>query len=107
MLKEKVLNSIDPFVAKRLANAGEAAEQTFERRFLERKKSTLVAFLLSLFSLHRFYYGQVGLGILFIISMLLVVGWVWLIYDWCTMSKRVRQMNDDLAMDLLRQVAPQ
>jgi TM2 domain-containing membrane protein YozV len=105
MLKNEVRDMLDPFVVKKLKEAGEDAEQAFEMRFMERKKSTLVAFILSLFCLHRFYYGQIGLGILFIVVMLMGgIGIFWLIYDWFTMSKRIKTHNDNTALDILRQV---
>lgn len=108
MLKQEILDVVDPLVVKRLAAAGEDAEHTFERRFKERKKSAIVAFILSLFGLHRFYYGQIGLGVLMLFTLMLGgIGLIWIIVDWFTMRKWIRNYNDDLAMDIMRQVAPQ
>lgn len=105
MLTQQTREMLDPFLMKKLASLGIDAERAFEKRFLDKKKSGWVAFLLSLFCLHRFYYGQIGLGILFILVFLTGVGVLWLIYDWCTMNSKINQLNDNLAVDILQRIS--
>jgi TM2 domain-containing membrane protein YozV len=107
-VKNEVLESLDSSLANSL---GKCTDQNkvhqFERLFLDGKKSTVIAVLLSFLYCHRFYYGQIGMNILFWIVAICTAGIggvIWWIYDLCTMSKRTRAYNYNLALDAMRKV---
>lgn len=105
-LKQQVTENVEPTLLKKVHQLGQESASLFEKRFLERKKSGLVAFLLSLFTLHRFYYGQAGLAVLQILTCFMGgVGYLWIIYDWFNMKKDVGKLNEDIAVDIYRQVS--
>ncbi|MED1952182.1 TM2 domain-containing protein [Brevibacillus centrosporus] len=82
--------------------------------FEKKKKSKAVAYLLWIFlgSLggHRFYFGDIGIGIGMIIVW--IVSWflmfipiaIWVLIDVFFVSKRVEQLNERIEANIINQV---
>lgn len=81
------------------------AQQTLiEQRVTNDGPSIVVAYLLWLFlgtlSGHRFYLGQVGIALLQILSVLFVIGLVWVLIDVFLIPGMIRERQNDMRRDL-------
>lgn len=80
----------------------EDQQLVFKSEFDKRKKNVLPMFIATVFFIHWFFYGKVGLGIIYLLVMLTVFGFIWWIIELCMTAKRVREYNDEIAVDLAR-----
>jgi TM2 domain-containing membrane protein YozV len=56
--------------------------------------------LLALFALDRFYFGQIGLGILKYLSLVIVIGLFWWLIDIFTAGGRADEFNRNKAREI-------
>ena len=56
----------------------------------------------TLFLLHFFIYGRVGLGILYVLCCFTLIGSVWWVIELFLIGKRLNERNDELAVNLAR-----
>lgn len=61
----------------------------------------LLGFLFGGFGVHRMYCGQVGLGILQLVTVLLVFGIIWVLLDVFLTSPLVDATNDRIVNDIV------
>ncbi|MDF7670667.1 TM2 domain-containing protein [Orbaceae bacterium ESL0721] len=65
-------------------------------------KDPIITLLLSLllggFAIDRFYIGDVTLGILKIITVCFVIGFIWVILDWFLTYKKTKKINFEKIM---------
>lgn len=68
-------------------------------------KNPIVTLVLSLllggFAIDRFYIGDIGLGILKLITVFLMVGFIWVIIDWFLTYNKTKKVNFNKIMMLL------
>ena len=90
--------------------AAEAAKElsdqqksTFLADYGRRKRSTgLMMVLALLFPIQLFFLGRIGLGVLFLLTG---GGFgVWYVVEWFLTPGRVRKYNDDLALQIVRDI---
>ena len=55
---------------------------------------------MALFALDRFYFGQIGLGILKYLSCLIVIGLLWWLIDIFTAGGRADEFNRNKAREI-------
>lgn len=65
-------------------------------------KNPIITLILSLFfgclAFDRFYLGDIGLGIIKIISVIFVIGSIWVILDWFLTFHKTKKLNYDRVM---------
>lgn len=65
-------------------------------------KNPIVTLILSLclgcFGVDRFYLGDIGLGILKVIAVTFMIGFIWVIIDWFLTYKRAKTINFEKVM---------
>ena len=73
-------------------------------RFEQRKKSTLVAYLLwFFFGVYYFYLGKPGLNFAFWLSLLFLLGILWWLVDLFRIPGMINEYNDRLLTELIQE----
>ena len=80
----------------------EQQKLTFESEYANRRKKKGTMAVATVFFIHFFLYGRVGMGILFILACLTLIGFLWWPIELCLVGKRVREYNGELAVNLAR-----
>ena len=80
----------------------ENEQLTFESEYNQQKKNLVPMILATIFFVH-FFYSRIGLGVVYIIVCLLpLFGLVWWVFEISMIRKRLRDHNDALAVNLMR-----
>lgn len=53
----------------------------------------ILGLLVGGFGVDRMYINQIGLGIVKFLSVLILVGLIWMIIDWFTLPKQTKELN--------------
>ena len=72
----------------------------FQTQYSSEKKDRGIAIVLALFALDRFYFGQIGLGILKYLSCFIVIGLLWWLIDIFTAGGRADEFNRNKAREI-------
>jgi TM2 domain-containing membrane protein YozV len=72
----------------------------FQTQYSSEKKDRGITILLALFALDRFYFGQIGLGILKYLSLVIVIGLFWWLIDIFTAGGRADEFNRNKAREI-------
>ena len=91
-----------PIVQSALSKMDEQQKLTFESEYARRRKKTGTMAISTIFFVHFFFYGRVGMGIFFLVCCVTVIGFVWWPVELCMVGKRVREHNGELAVNLAR-----
>ena len=96
------METYPPIVQSALAKMDETQKLTFESEYASRrkKKGTMVA--ATIFFIHFFLYGRIGMGILYLLALCTMVGSVWWVIELFLIGKRLDDHNRELAVNLAR-----
>ena len=79
----------------------------FQTQYSSEKKDRGIAILLALFGFDRFYFGQIGLGILKYVSWVtIVIGFFWWLIDIFTAAGRADEFNRNKAREIAISLRP-
>ncbi len=95
------MSDLSPMVASALGKLTEEQRAQVEHEYLRKRKSVgaMVA-LAILFPIQLFLLGQTGLGVAFLLTG---AGFgVWWVIEWFLTPRRVRDYNNDLASEIVR-----
>lgn len=53
----------------------------------------ILSLLLGAFAVDRFYIGDLALGVIKIILVFCVIGWIWVVLDWFLTYQKTKQIN--------------
>ena len=98
------MDTYPPIVQGALRGMSEEDRLTFTSEYERRKLNVLPMLVAAFFFIHFFFYGRIGLGIVFILVMVATLGLAlpWWIVEMCITGKRVRDHNETLAVNLAR-----
>ena len=96
------METYPPIVQSALARMDQDQRLTFQSEYNYRKKKLTPMIFATIFFLHFFFYGRVGLGVVYILVCLTVLGFVWYFVEICMIGKRMRDHNYDLAVNIAR-----
>lgn len=85
-----------------LREMSEEDRLTFEAEYQSRKKGVVPMLVATFCLVHFFFYGRVGLGLAFLVSIPLAFGVVWWVVEMFMVGYRVRAHNEALATSLAR-----
>lgn len=107
MLTPAILDTLPASLRQTIAALPEHQKLTFEEDFMRKRKSVGAFLAIAiLFPIQHFLLGKTGLGILFVISCLLLIGSLWYIFEiFYTPFKRIPEYNENLARSLIRDIS--
>ena len=98
------MDTFPPLVQSSLSKMDEEQRLTFQSEYDSRKKSMGAMVACTIFFIHFFVYGRVGMGFLFILCCLTIIGFIWWPIELCLINKRLKEYNDQQAINLAREM---
>ena len=97
------MDTYSPIVQNALSKMDEAQQLAFRSEYSVQKKNLAPMVIATIFFLHFFFYGRVGLGVIYVlVCFCTIIGLVWWLIELCMVKKRVREYNGDLALNIAR-----
>lgn len=96
------METYPPIVQNALGKMDEDQQLTFKSEYDKHKKTLAPMILATVFFIHFFLYGRVGLGVVYVVTMFFTIGFIWWAVEICMIGKRLRDHNDELAVNLMR-----
>ncbi len=97
------MDTYPPIVQGALANMAQDQQLTFQSEYARRKKSMGTMVLATVFFVHFFVYGKVGMGIVYWLTAWGFMFW-WVI-ELLLIGKRLNDHNNQIAMELAREMS--
>ena len=91
-----------PIVLAALSKMDEQQKLTLETEYHNRATKLGTMVLFTIIPIQFFLYGRIGFGIYYAIVLCTVVGWVWWVIERCLIGKRLREHNEQIAVNLAR-----
>jgi TM2 domain-containing membrane protein YozV len=105
MTHETEFNDMPVVVRAGLRKMDDNQVAMFMEQYNRKKKSTVKAYLSSLFLLHYVYLGKIGTTvIMWVLSIMSlgVIGFIWWFVDLFRIPKMMRHINSDIAIGIMR-----
>ena len=99
------MDTFPPLVQSSLSKMDEEQRLTFQSEFDSRKKNKGAMIACTIFLIHFFVYGKVGMGIIYVpICLFTGIGLVWWLIELFLIGKRLNEYNNKVAVDLAREM---
>ena len=100
-VSDKVKKYLPSSVSTSLGKMPEDKQMIFEEEFTKKMKKPGIAFMwIFIFGVQYFYLGKIGIQFLYWFTLGGL--WIWALVDMFTIWKRVKEMNEEIAKTLLR-----
>ena len=99
---QSVRDSLPTAIRDELARLPAEQQGQFVEEYQRKAKSIVIAYLLWLVGFHYLYFGKIGVLIIYSLTILVVVGLVWVVVDIFRIPGMVRDYNMDLATETMR-----
>ncbi len=96
------METYTPIVQNALSKMTEQQQLIFKSEYERQKKDLVPMVIATIFFLHFFFYGRVGLGVVYVLVCTTLIGLIWWAIELCMVGKRVQEYNDRIAVDIVR-----
>ena len=99
------MDTFPPLVQSALSKMDGTQKLTFETEYENRKRKTAGMVIATILFVHFFFYRRIFLGIIYLICLFTVFGFVWWIIELCLIRSRLKEHNGRVAVDLAREMS--
>ena len=106
LIPSNVLDSLPSVVRHALLKLSDTDQMSFVEEYKRKRKSIAVGYVMwILFSAHNVYLDRgIGMWLLQVIACACVVGIPWVLYDLFVIPSKIRELNNDIAKEILRDI---